>query len=95
MFKHTSVVATKDQVSTNLQGESVILNLKSGVYFGLNPVGARIWELVQQTITIQQIQQTIISEYAVETERAESDVVSLLKQLSEVGLIEVVDAETD
>ncbi len=92
MIENTSVVATKDQVSTNLQGESVILNMKSGVYFGLNPVGARIWELVQQPTTVQLIQQTIINEYAVDPERAKSDVLALLKQLNEAGLVEVVHA---
>ena len=92
MIENASVVATKDQVSTTLQGESVILNMKSGVYFGLNPVGARIWELVQQPISVELIQHTIISEYKVESERAKSDVLGLLKQLSDAGLVEVVHA---
>ena len=42
------VVATKDQVSCDLAGEAAILNIKSGVYYGLDPVGARIWTLMQE-----------------------------------------------
>ena len=42
------VVAAKDQVSCDLAGEAAILNIKSGVYYGLDPVGARIWSLVQE-----------------------------------------------
>ena len=42
------MVATKDQVSCDLAGEAAILNIKSGVYYGLDPVGARIWNLMQE-----------------------------------------------
>ena len=42
------VVATKDQVSCDLKGEAVILNFKNGVYYGLNTVGARIWQALQE-----------------------------------------------
>ena len=44
---HSVVVVTKDQVSADLSGEAAILNLKSGIYYGLDNVGARIWTLVQ------------------------------------------------
>jgi len=40
---YSSVVATKTKVSSDLGGEAVILDLKSGVYYGLNDVGTRIW----------------------------------------------------
>jgi hypothetical protein len=46
--KTSTVVAAKDQVSCDLAGEAVILNLKSGIYYGLNPVAARVWSLIQR-----------------------------------------------
>jgi hypothetical protein len=39
--------ATRDQVSSDLKGEVAILDLKAGVYYGLDAVGARVWELLQ------------------------------------------------
>src|ERR1700730_14483347 len=48
---HSRVEAVPDQVSCDLAGEAVILNLKNGIYFGLDPVGARIWSLIQKPTT--------------------------------------------
>jgi hypothetical protein len=52
MHAQISKSSTVRRVSCNLAGEAVILNTKSGIYFGLKPVGARIWELVQEPRTI-------------------------------------------
>jgi hypothetical protein len=60
------VVAVKDQLSCDLAGEAVILNLKSGMYYGLDPVGARIWQLIQVPMAVKHIQDTILDEYDVE-----------------------------
>jgi hypothetical protein len=73
------VVAAKDQISCDLAGESAILNVKSGVYYGLNPIGARIWNLVQEPRAV------------AEPERAAGDLVGLLEKLLAEGLIEVKD----
>ena len=86
------VVATKDQVSCDLAGEAAILNIKNGVYYGLNPVGARIWTLVQEPRAVADIQDEITSEYEVEPERCARDLVSLLEKLLAEGLIEVRNA---
>jgi Coenzyme PQQ synthesis protein D (PqqD) len=89
MLKDLEVVAAKDQISRDLDGEAVILNMKSGVYCGLNEVGARIWQLVQKTIDIEQICETLLAEYNVEKERCENEVLALLQQMAAKGLIEI------
>jgi hypothetical protein len=83
------VVATKDQVSCDLAGEAAILNIKSGVYYGLDPVGARIWNLMQEPRAVIEIQNTITGEYDVEQEQCARDLISLLEKLLAEGLIEV------
>jgi hypothetical protein len=88
------VVATKDQVSCDLAGEAAILNIKNGVYYGLDPVGARIWNLMQQPCAVAEIQNTITDEYDVEPERCARDLVSLLEKLLAEGLIEVKDGSS-
>jgi coenzyme PQQ synthesis protein D (PqqD) len=85
----TVVVAAKDQVSCDLAGEAAILNIKSGIYYGLDPVGARIWNLMQQPRAVAEIQNAITNEYDVEPERCARDLVSLLEKLLAEGLIEV------
>jgi len=89
LFDKTRVVAAKDQVSRDMAGEAAILNLTSGVYYGLNPIGARIWNLIQEPKTLGEINETILREYEVNTDRCEADVRALLSQLAEQGLVEI------
>lgn len=88
------VVAIKDQVSTSLEDEAVILNLKDGVYYGLDPVGARVWGLLQQPQSVGAIREILLQEYEVDPERCEQDLLRLLQELAARGLIEVKDAQT-
>jgi hypothetical protein len=87
--EQSTVVAAKDQVSSNLGGEVVILNLSAGMYYGLDEVGARIWELLQESRTVSEIQETISTEYDVERSRIDHDVVAFLQRLSDEKLIEI------
>jgi len=87
-----SVVASKNQISSELGQEAVILNLKTGVYHGLDAVGGRIWNLIQQPTTVTDIKNVIVDEYEVEPERCEQDLLELLQSLAEEGLIEVSDS---
>lgn len=85
------VVATKDQVSSDLAGEAIVLSLATAMYYGLDQVGARIWELMREPTRVADIRDAIASEYDVELERCERDVLDLLRQLATEGLIEVRD----
>ena len=79
--EYTSVVAAKEQVSSDLAGEAVILDLKSGVYYGLNPVGASIWNLIQEPRTINEVRDAILAQYEVEPEQCDRDIKALLEEL--------------
>jgi hypothetical protein len=83
------VVIAKDQVSCDLKGEAAILNLNDGMYYGLNEVGARIWSLLSEPITVSRIRDELEREYDVDSERCETDLVRLMSQLQDAGLIEV------
>jgi hypothetical protein len=88
------VAAAAGQVSSEVEGEEVILNLETGTYYGLNAVGARVWNLVKEPCTVARICDTILAEYEVERGQCEQDILSLLSQLAEAQLIEVRDAPT-
>lgn len=89
---NTTVVATPEQVSSDLAGESVILNLKTGMYFGLNEVGASVWNLLQQPRSVKDICDQILDQYEVESDQCEQDVLRLLNEMVESDLIEIKDA---
>lgn len=89
LSEQSIVSVTKDQVSCSLGSEAAILNMKDGTYYGLDPVGAQIWQLLQTPRKIEEIQELLLQEYDVEPERCQSDLLQLLEDLLGAGLIEV------
>lgn len=89
LSRRTVVVATKNEVSCKLGEEAAILGLKNSVYYGLNGVGARIWELLREPKSLEDVQTAIVSEYDVSAEQAEKDLVQFLRGMLAEGLIEI------
>jgi hypothetical protein len=89
LSKQSVVTVAKDQVSCNLGDEAAILNMKDGIYYGLDPVGAQVWKLLQTPRKIADIHEVLLQEYDVEPERCQSDLLALLEDLLGAGLIEV------
>ena len=84
-------VVVRNQVSSDLGGEAVILHLASGTYYSLNEVGALIWSLLQQPRKVRQIVDHVVAEYDVDRDECEADLYRLLDALSREGLIEIYD----
>jgi hypothetical protein len=87
----TTVMVTSQQVSCPLGDESAILNMKNSVYYGVNPVGATVWNLLKEAKTVGQIRDAILNEYEVDALRCEKDLFALLEEMRSEGLIEVRD----
>jgi hypothetical protein len=86
--KDSTVVVSKNQVSSDLAGEVVMLNLNNGTYYGLDEVGACVWSLIQEPRSVAAIRDWIVEEYDVEPEVCESDILALLADMEHAGLIE-------
>jgi hypothetical protein len=84
-------VASDELVSTNLNGEIVILGFRSTSYYGLGGVGGFVWDLLQQPRKISEIRDAILQEYDVEPTRCEEDLFALLRELADRQLIEITD----
>ncbi len=83
------VVAAGDYLSCDLAQEAAILDFKSGLYYGLDEVGAHIWKLVSQPLRVSDIRDALLAEYEVDAEACERDVIALLSELAAKGLVEV------
>ena len=83
--------AITEQLSGDLGGEAVILSLKTGKYYGLNTLGARIWELLQTPRSTAAIEEAILSEFDVEADECSTEVRSFIDLLKSEGLIESVN----
>jgi hypothetical protein len=88
----STVVAAADQVFCDLAGEAIILSLKSGTYYGLDAVGARIWQLLQTPRVVARIRDQVLEEFDVEPSRCEQELLALLEQLVRHSLVEVTSA---
>jgi hypothetical protein len=89
----TRVVAARDQVSAQLDGEAVVLSLADGVYYGLNPVGATVWTLLEQPRTVAELRDAVVAEYDVDAATAQADLLQLLGEMAARGLVEVHPAD--
>lgn len=69
--------------------EQVILDLANGTYFGLDPVGARIWQLLTDGQTLAEVCSTMLVEYEVTQETIEHDVLALVQTLVDRQLVSV------
>jgi hypothetical protein len=85
----TIVVASKDQLASEIGGETVILGLTAGRYYGVDSVGARVWQLLQQPVAVAEVRERIVAEYEVDPERCLADLLQLLRQMADAGLVEV------
>lgn len=74
-------------IAQTIAGEMVILDLEGGVYFGLDPVGARIWELVAEGAPLNAVADRMMVEYDVSRDRLEGDMDALMTVLLEKSLV--------
>ena len=95
MSRESIVVAGPDQASTRLTaGDSdsiAVLGLQEGVYYELKGVGMRIWQLIEEPTRVSGVVETLVSEFEVDPDRCEADVLDLLRKMIEKGLVEIRD----
>ena len=87
-----SIVVSEDVLFRELDDEAVLLNLKTGIYFGLNPLGTRIWQLIAAERSLSRVLEMMLLEYDVERAVLETDLLELSRQLCSSGLGEIVHA---
>lgn len=86
----TTIVRRAPNVAACDLGEEVaILHLETGIYFGLNQVGTRIWGLLEHETALEAIVLDLLGEYEVDREVCEQDVAQLLGEMRRVQLIEI------
>jgi hypothetical protein len=89
----TRISVATGPTSAGMPGEMVILDPRSGRYFGLDGVGTRVWELLESPRSVGELQGVLVDEYDVDAARCGRDLRTLLTELASAGLIVVEDAE--
>lgn len=84
-----SFVLSSAAIFRDLDGEAVILDISSGTYFGLNAVGASIWQLIEQHGQLSAVLEALSGEFDAPRDVLERDLLALVTQLAEARLGEV------
>lgn len=87
------VVQNKQYIASDMNGETVMMNVESGKYYNLGVVGGRIWELSSSPVSVENIVNILINEYDVDHEVCLQQVSEFAGQMFKEGLIEVEAAE--
>jgi hypothetical protein len=89
-----SVTINPDVLFRELDGEAVLLNLDAGMYYGLDPVGTKIWELIGEYGSLQLVFDAMLREYDVDATILENDLLRLVSELCDNGLSASGDPST-
>jgi hypothetical protein len=86
----TIVVRNEETLSAEVDGELMAMSVERGMCYGLNAVGTRIWALLANPRTVDQLCAQLIGEYDVDATQCRDEVVSLLEELRAEGLATVL-----
>ena len=74
---------------TTVDEDVVLLNTRSNMYYALDEVGARFWNLLSAGRTLREAHRSLLEEYEVESNQLEQDLLELLTDLQKNGLVEI------
>ena len=78
-----------------IEGESVILSLESQAYYGLDPVGTRMWSLLTTSSSIQSAYDQLLAEYDIDPTTLRTDLSELIGKLLEQKLVQIVSPDSE
>ena len=85
----TVISRIEEIVASNIDGETVMMSIENGKYYGLDDIGSRIWELIEKRIKVSNLIDTLLERFDVDRETCEKDVLKFLNELNEDRILEV------
>ena len=89
LFPTTTIVRSPDQVSGDLDGKIVLLSIENGEYYNMNEVGSRIWELLENPMTVAALIEQLRAEFEVDQDTCEREALAFLAQLQKDKLLRI------
>lgn len=86
---HSLVSHTDDILTCDIDEEKVMMSIDKGQYFGLDPIGSRIWEMLETPQKVSDIIATLLDHYDVDGPTCKRDTLAFLHMLSEKGLLRI------
>ncbi len=89
----TVISQTEEIITSDMGGEIVMMSLENSAYYGLDTIGTRIWQLIEQPMAVSSVCDTLQTEFEVEPDHCRQDVLELLNHLHKEKLIRVIQKE--
>jgi hypothetical protein len=83
------VVAAQHQVSCQVDDEAALLNMQTGVYYGLDAMGAYLWALLREPVSVRALQERVQHEFSADAQVIAVDIAEFLSEMLTAGLIEI------
>jgi hypothetical protein len=87
------LIASNDVVAREVGGETMLLDLASGTYFGLDPIGGKVWQLLEGGCSLGEACDAIAAEYEIGRQELEQDLLALAENLAAKNLIVAADQD--
>ncbi len=91
IISRSVVKRNPELVSTDVDGEKVMMSIDNGEYFGLDSVGSRIWDLIEDPVSVESLVNLLIDEFDVSKEQCEIDTLEFLNELLEKKLLLILE----
>jgi hypothetical protein len=89
-IKSTSIISRNPQIlSSKMDEEIIMMSVQNSEYYGVNPVGAYIWQMLEQPCSIENIIEMLVNEYDVNKEQCMNDIIPFLIKLEEKKIISI------
>lgn len=85
----SSILRNSDIEDSDIDGEKVMMNLDKGQYFIMNPIGSRIWSIIESEIEVKKIINILLEEYEINEKTCEIETFKFLEKLKQAGLVVV------
>ena len=80
-------VRNPDLIATDMDGDTVMMSIERGEYYGVSGVGTRIWELLEKPITLSQVITTICADFEVDEATCQADAERFIRELMDNGMV--------
>lgn len=96
MAKKTVILSTvvsqsSELVSTNIEGQTALMSIVNGSYYGMDQIGSRVWTLIAQPRAVTAVVDQLLTEFAVERATCEGHVLTFLQTLADADLLQIAD----
>jgi len=84
----TIISRVEEVVASDIDGETVMMSIENGKYYGLDDIGSRIWELIEEPIKVSDLVDTLLGRYEVDRRTCEKDVLKFLNELDDDKILQ-------